>query len=382
MAVIKRGKAWVAVVGYQDPQTGKRRQVWRSFPKKKAAENEEAKLRADIARGVGILAGRIEGEPDLTPEKVTVSAYFDHWLKSVRGSKNLKASTEIRYRELLANLRPLVGHKRLARLMPIDIHAAYGALADQGLSAKTRLNVHRVLKMSLDQAVRMGFLHRNVADAVDAPRALPYQAAAVGLDELKAIFAVTDATSYAALVRFSAYTGLRQGEALALTWADVDIEGAVLHVRRTVRRERKQGMVFGAPKTHRSSRPVQLSEATIELLRRHRAAQKEARLKAGAAWKDNDLVFPSWNGQPMDGSYLGRLWRGWMGKAGLAGVRWHDLRHGHASLMLKAGVNPKVVAERLGHSRISVTMDVYSAVLPGVMTDATERFDRLISGLR
>ena len=172
-------------------------------------------------------------------------------------------------------------------------------------------------------------------------------------------------------------TGLRPGELLGLRWSDVDLDKASIAVQQSAGRMPGEGVSFRIPKTRRSRRAVALSRETVAVLRRHRTSQHEERLRAGAAYTDHGLVFQTAIGTPVDPSNLRRVWRSIVKSVGIGHVRFHDLRHTHASLMLKQGTHLKVVSERLGHASIAVTADIYSHVDPGLQAQAAEQLDEL-----
>ncbi len=172
--------------------------------------------------------------------------------------------------------------------------------------------------------------------------------------------------------------GLRQAELLGLRWADVDLSGAVLHVRKQVYRMDGEWH-FTEPKTKAGRRTISLSGMAVEALRERRLAQNKERLRA-QTWADNDLVFSNGVGNPIEkDNLLRRSFAPLLERAGLPHIRFHDLRHSAASMMLAANVNPKIVQERLGHSSISTTMDTYSHTLPSLQADAAEKMDRLLA---
>ncbi len=174
-------------------------------------------------------------------------------------------------------------------------------------------------------------------------------------------------------------TGMRRGELLALHWADIDLDVGHLQVRYTVQHITGGGYVFSPPKTPRSRRKIALSARAITALRKHYTRQLEHRQTIGEAWQDEDLVFPNECGQAMRGNHiLQRNSTPLLVKAGLPLIRFHDLRHTAATLLLLQGINPKIVSEMLGHSTVSMTLDTYSHVLPDMQRDATAALDRLL----
>jgi integrase len=175
-------------------------------------------------------------------------------------------------------------------------------------------------------------------------------------------------------------TGMRQGELLALRWTDVDLNAGALHVRATLQRTR-EGFVFTEPKTTSSRRQVALTRAAVEALRSHHTRQAEERLHVGAAWEDDDLVFANEVGQPLDATaVLRRSFYPLLERSNLPRIRFHDLRHTAATLLLGQGVHPKIVSEMLGHSQIAITLDLYSHVTPTMQRQAVEALEIALGG--
>ncbi len=172
---------------------------------------------------------------------------------------------------------------------------------------------------------------------------------------------------------------MRLGELLGLKWADVDIEAGVLYVRRGLYRVRGE-WVEGEPKSAAGKRKITLPALATAILKEHRLAKLEARLKAGPNWEDNGLVFATVTGRPIHPGDIRRTLKAILGRACLPRIRFHDLRHNHATILLKEGVNPRVVQERLGHAAVSMTLGTYSHVLPDLQAEAAEKLDRALSG--
>jgi integrase len=188
----------------------------------------------------------------------------------------------------------------------------------------------------------------------------------------------------AALYVLAVTTGMRQGELLGLRWADVDLDGARLSIRRSLQRQRATGdrktvLAFVEPKTSRSRRPIVLSQRAVGALRDHLKRQIQLRLAAGSAWHDRDLVFAGETGGPVDPSHQTAVFKEALSKARLPPIRFHDLRHTAATLLLTKGVHPKVVSEMLGHATITLTLDTYSHLVPAMHAHAASVMDDLLS---
>lgn len=369
--ITKRSKnSWAVVVDMgRDPLTGKRRQVWRSVKgTKKDAEALLLQLQNQKANGVDVLPGR-----------VTVAEYLAKWLETY-ARPNTAPKTFRRYEQLIrVHIVPVVGGIPLGKLRPLHIQQVYQNVQDKGRSARTALHCHRVLRHALQQAVKWQLLTTNPADAAEAPRPTRYEMRALDASEVRRLLTEADQTPFGTLVHLAVATGLRQGEILGLRWQDVDLDNGIVRVRQTCQWLSKEGFIFRQPKTYRSSRPVALSPDAVERLKQHRVLQVEERLAAGSAYQTNDLVFSNGLGEPIHPSNLRKAWLEIVEQAQLGHLRFHDLRHTHASLLLEQGVHPKIVSERLGHSTVGITLDVYSHVTPSLQAEAASQFDDLLA---
>ncbi len=184
---------------------------------------------------------------------------------------------------------------------------------------------------------------------------------------------------YYALFYTALYTGMRRSELLGLKWGDVDFIMSQVYVNRSLHHLKDGSYVFTQPKSTRSRRTIALSPSAILTLRDHYEKQKLEQAMLGISLKDDDLVFGQLDGKPLRPNTVTRAWTMLAGRAGVKVIRLHDARHTHASLMLKQGVHPKIVQERLGHASIQMTLDTYSHVAPGLQQAAAEGFDRLLN---
>lgn len=376
----KRGKdSWTVVVDLgNDPVTGKRRQLWRSV---KGAKREAQALL------VKLLHQRDSGT-DQPLGKLTVGEYLERWLRDY-AEANTAPKTYRCYEDVIRrHLTPTLGSIPLSKLRPQHIQAYYSRALQKGrldgrggLSARSVLRHHQVLHTAFRHAAKWQLLASSPADAVQRPKAERHELPAIGPEEVRRFLSAADATPYGTLVHLAVMTGLRQGELLGLRWQDVKLDASVLHVQQTCQWLPGQGFVFRQPKTSRSRRAVDLSPDTVKRLRQHRHRQLEERLLLGPAHQDHGLVFATPLGTPIDPSNLRRAWSRIVRAAGLEPLRFHDLRHAHATLMLQQGTHPKVVSERLGHSGVGITLDIYSHVLPGIQAQAAAQLDELVNGV-
>ena len=249
------------------------------------------------------------------------------------------------------------------------------AIAAAGAKPQTVRNIHAVLRRALTQALRWGAVSRNVATLVDLPRVDRHEVRGLSPTDAKAVMAAVAGDRIESLVLLTLSTGLRQGEVLALRWQDVDLEVDTVQVRYSLQRMPGRGVELVEPKTTRSRRTLALPTRTAMALRDHRKRQLAQRLWAGSRWQEGDFVFTSSVGTPMVGAEVTRRFQALLGAAGLPAMRFHDLRHGAASLLLAQGVHPRVVMEMLGHSTITLTMNTYSHVIPDLQREAATKME-------
>lgn len=336
------------------------------------------RTRQEVSRKLAVaLKARQDGLP-LVAERQTVGQYLEHWLESTRPS--LRPRTWLRYEQLLRlHVVPEIGKVRLVRLSPQHLQRLYAGRLEAGLSPASVVQLHAVLRRALGQATKWSLVARNVASLVTPPRIERREMATLSPEQTRTLVEAAAGDRLEALYVLAINTGMRQGELLALRWTDVDLDAGALHVRATLQRTR-EGFVFTEPKTTSSRRQVALTRAAVEALRRHRARQLQWRIEA-IAWEDNDLVFANEVGQPLDGTaVLRRSFYPLLERSNLPRIRFHDLRHTAATLLLGQGVHPKIVSEMLGHSQIAITLDLYSHVTPTMQRQAVEALETALSG--
>jgi integrase len=211
-----------------------------------------------------------------------------------------------------------------------------------------------------------------------APRHKPIEP--FNVVDIRRLLAVAERSRYGALIDLAIRTGMRRGELLGLRWSDFDEEAGVLYVNQALHRITGKGLQFTPPKTGRSRRVVELSPFSMERLQLHRDLQEDERRLAGRGYQDHNLIFATSIGTPIDPANLRRAWDKIATEAELPALRFHDLRHASATFMLKQGTHPRIVMERLGHSSIRVTMDIYSHVMPGLQSQAARMLDTMLDG--
>jgi len=361
---------WAIVLDVHDPETGKRKRKWHSFAgTKREAQIECSRLVTEFAQGSYV-----------EPSRTTLAAFFDHWLTHIE--PQVAPRTHERYREIARkNLVPLLGQIVLIKLRPDQIAAAYSKALKSGrrdggggLSPRTVHHMHRILKRALATAVRWRMLLHNPADNVDPPKVERRKMSTLDPAETARLLARFRGTRMFAPVLLAVMCGLRRGEITALRWGSVDLTRRQLSIVESTEQTTK-GTRSKETKSGRA-RTVAMPSLVVDELGRARLDQAEELLRVGVRLTDQTHVVAQVDGQPLQPNSLTHEFVRLLGKArDLPRIRFHDLRHSHATHLLASGVHPKVAQERLGHSSVSITLDLYSHVLPGVLDDAAAKVD-------
>ena len=330
------------------------------------------KTRAEVSTKLTKAMANRDGGLFFDAGSFTVGEYLDGWLlNSVRDT--VRPRTYERHEEIVrCHIKPALGRLKLKALTPAHVQGFYRDRLDSGLSAATVQKIHAVLHKALSQAVRWSLVPRNATEAVRAPRPAPNEMRPLAPDEARRLLEVASGDRLQAVYVLAVHTGMRQGELLGLKWDDVDLESGLIRVRRTLTRN-KGRLLLGELKTRRSRRTVRLSESAVGALRDHLERQLEEMEYLGGLYQDHGLIFTTQVGTPVNPSNLRRRsFAPLLRAADLPDIRFHDLRHTCATLLLGSGVHPKFVQELLGHATIAMTLDTYSHFVPS-MGDQTAR---------
>ncbi len=303
------------------------------------------------------------------PTRETTGGFLQTWLPGMR--PQLRYSTWVRYEKYLRlHILPVIGKVPLVRLGPQHVRAMQDRMLAGSASPTSVHHAQAVLHRALQDAVRWGFVPRNVAGLVRPPKMACPQMRTLSAEHVAQLFGAAAGDRLEALWVLATTTGMRQGELLALKWSEVDLDRAAARVTATLAIG-PSGPVISEPKTARSRRQIALTDQAVVALRRHRTSQAAERLQAGPAWLDTQLVFCDHLGRPLSAEWVvRRAFRPLLRRAELPAIRFHDLRHTAATLMLGRGIHPKVVAEMLGHATVAVTLDIYSHVTPDMQREA------------
>jgi integrase len=308
-----------------------------------------------------------------TGPQQTVKQFLEYWLEDVyKASVRL---TTFRNGSILVrkHLIPALGHIKLQKLTAQQVQSFYAKKLKDGSTASRVRNIHATLHTALEHARRMKLISMNVCSDVELPRQRQSEQQPLTPEQARSLLQTVREHRLEGLLTLALATGMREGELLGLRWSDVDLDNGRLWISRTLTYMTGHGFVEGEPKTARGKRNIMLPQFVVDTLRRQHVSQLEKRLAVGTAWVDRDLVFPDEDGDFLVSVTLLRRFRRLLKEAGLPRIRFHDLRHSAATLLLGMGVPAKVVQELLGHSTISITMDVYSHVLPSMQRDAMEK---------
>lgn len=375
----KKGNRYYAVI-YEgvDPKTGKGRHRWHAAG---VTRREAERVLADLVK-------RHHDGEYRPPERITLGEYLERWLPTKR---DLAPSTYSSYeRNIRLHVVPYIGSIPLRRLTPEDLDSLYTELLANGrqnkgggpLAPKTVRHVHVTIHAALNDALRKGSVIRNVADVADPPKlakgARP-KMRVWNADELRRFFELIEGHHLYSAFYVKANTGMRRSEVLGLTWRVIDFDNARLSVAQTVTAPDYR-IVVSDMKTAHAVRTIDLDERTVAVLRSWRTQQLEQYMATGVRVDDSGFVFAKPDGSPLHPDYLSQTFERLLKKMDLQRVRLHELRHTHATLMLKEGVPVKVVSERLGHSSVAFTMQVYQHVLPGMQADAAQKFGDTVFG--
>lgn len=303
--------------------------------------------------------------------RILVKDFLAQYLEGAQLS--LRPNIAIQYAGTIRNhIQPEIGEMRLIDLRPEHIDRLYQNRLNKGASNRTVLMVHSVLHRALHKAVEMGYLSRNPADGTTRPRLVQKEMLVLNEDQAYQFLITAGESRLYALYHLAVKTGMRQGEILGLRWDDLDWRTGILQIKRQLQRVDHKGYIFAEPKTRSGRRTIKLGQGTMDALRDHQLAQQQQRCLMDTRWQENNLIFPSTIGTPMDLRNLLKDFKKVIRSSGLPNIRFHDLRHTAATIMLLHGVPVFTVSKVLGHSKPSVTLDIYGHLIPGALEVAAQ----------
>lgn len=382
----KKGKKWYAVV-YDgvNPATGKYRRRW----------VQAGTRRGDAEKLLAELVKRSHRGETVVSENLTLGKYLtERWLP-VQEARLRKSTHDSYRRNIELHVIPALGKRKLDQLTPEDIDVFYAALLKsgrkkrpgekgpaKGLAPKTVHNIHVMLNKALIDAARKGTVVRNVVALADAPSLQARKRSEIKAWEIDQLVRFLDAIAthrMAPAFHFAAHTGMRRGEVLGVRWSDIDLDAGRVSVRQALVSVAYEISISDV-KTGTSRRTIDIDADLVQVLRDWHKIRTEE--QDGIEPSPDDLVFVKADGTSMHPDIFSQLFDRTVAKISVPTISLHDLRHTHATLLLKAGVNVKVVSERLGHANVAFTMNVYQHVLPGMQAAAADAFAALLSGVR
>ena len=299
----------------------------------------------------------------IASSRMPLKSYLLDWLEI--HSTQLKPASERRYRQIARDyVYPFIGKKLLCDLTVFDVEMLYQKLLADDVSVRNVRYVHSLLHRSLKDAQKRGIVGYNAAHGARQPKLTQKEMIILDEDQVMRFFIGVKGHRLEALFHLAIKTGMRQGEIFGLKWSDIDWLRGRLRVQRQAQRVKGQGKIFVPPKTKAGRRSIPIGSEMLLLLRKHREKQVVTKIFSGCDWHELNLVFPTRNGKPLSESNLLKEYKMLLEVCGLPKIRFHDLRHTAASIMLNRGIPPFVVSRILGHSKPSTTMDIYGHLIP------------------
>jgi integrase len=350
-------------------------------------KHDDGKTKKEVRDKLHEAFRQVEQQTFVGTSQQKLGDFLAQWLEDTHKYR-LRQRTYERYHQILhLHLIPSLGHHTMQKLTPQHIQAFYKHKLDEGLSNSTVGTFHNVLHKALDTALRWGLVARNVSELVTPPRKEHYEIQPLSMEQVQQLLQALPGNPLEVLFVLALGTGMRQGEILALKWQDIDLVRGTLQVRRVLthvtirlRKEGEPSFIETEPKTERGRRCLALPELVIQALVTHKELQVQQIRDAGCYWHQHDYVFCTKLGKHLTPNYVVTTFKSLLKKAELPNIRFHDLRHTAATTLLALGVNPKIVQEMLGHTEISMTMDIYSHVLPGMQKEAMRQMNTALRG--
>lgn len=365
-SIRKRGSAWEYTINLEpDPITGKRKRKSKGgFRTKKDCEAAMNKILVKVENGDYFKAS-----------DMNIREFLDHWISIYKS--NIAASTYQRYKEFNKNITSEIGGLKLSKLKPIHIQNMYKNLEDN-LSSGTVLKIHRMFHLALKHAVNWQMINNNPTNYVTAPKRNKFEVKVWDADTANSFLENIYGTNLYIPVMLALTTGMREGEIAALKWNNINFKEHFISVTHNFQRV-GNNYELKPPKTAKSKRNISMLDLTFKSLKTYRKSQIKNMLKSKTTYSDEGFVCAWDDGRPYRPHYIADMFRSSVKNLGYPVIRFHDLRHTHATILLSKGVNPKIVSERLGHSTVSITLDIYSHVLPNIQKEAVEKLNSIFN---
>jgi integrase len=362
----KERDRWIAEISVES-ETGRRQRKRMYCKTKQEAIRKRNEMLRELERGT--LA---------TGPQRKLGEYITDWLENVHKSQ-LRFSTYLNYKKHVKLIVAHLGNIWLQKLTAQQVQNFLSKRLSEGISPKYVRETRAVLHLALSHAVKWGYLSKNVCEVVTRPRVPKHEMVPLTLEQAQCFREHIQGHRLEMLITTAVVTGMRRGELLSLRWSDIDFTRKILQVRHTVDRFSGYGYVQGEPKSDAGLRVIRLPDFLVEMLKRHQEKQLERKTQR-ENWENHDLVFPNLRGGYLHPSHMGEAFKKLLERAGLPLIRFHDLRHSAATILLSMGVNIKVIQELLGHSDIAITLRVYGHLLPSMQQEVVDKWDDVFRG--
>ncbi|MEC1697730.1 site-specific integrase [Schinkia azotoformans] len=367
--VRKEGNTWYYYIDLGRDQNGKRMiKKKRGFKSEKEAKKALTEIMYEIDKGTYV-----------EPSTLLFRDFLNQWLEHKEKIKKLKSTSLFQLRTLTrTHISPALGHIKLSDLNQLHIQSFLNDSIDKGLSDVTVQRFYTMINDALKYAVKFGLLSKNVCEFIERPAIEKKQMNFWNVDEVKQFLSVAKDERNYIVFHLALTTGMRQCEILGLTWDNVDLKKGLIYVRQQLLRNTKK---FSTLKTKASNRNIAISDETIAILKSHKKRIAEERLMSDSNYTEMNLVCPTSNGTPYLTGNITKIFKRLIKKADVKEIRFHDLRHSFASLLLThQNTNPKIIAEMLGHSNVRTTLDTYSHLSPNLQQETVKQFGNMLFG--
>lgn len=356
----------ITVEGEKDPVTGKRNRMYKTI---KGTRREANSMMHKMIN---------EMDEDMRIKKlpITVGAWMDQWLSLYL--VNVQETTFVGYKGKINNyIKPYLGNILLQSLRANHIQGMINDMMKRGLSPKNARETFNNLNVAMRKAVVLKMIRENPCAGVELPRVKRYHAKVYDVKTMKQVLNAAQNNDIYLIVFLALMTGMRRGELLALRWENIDLEKRIIQVRGNMVRG-EEAPIIKEPKTESGIRDLVIGDDVVQVLKQARLQYMKDRMEQGPNFQDLGFVIRQKNGVPFTPDALSRKWRRFIDENDLPRVRFHDLRHSNATALMQAGINPRVVQQRLGHADVSTTLSIYTHVLPEMDEEAAKTLDKII----
>lgn len=356
----------ITVEGIRDPLTGKRNRIYK---------NVNCSLR-EAKTVMHEMITEMDKNKAVKNTNITFGEWIDEWLSLYL--PNIEETTRVGYKtKIRCYIKPVIGDIRIKSLRAEHIQRLVNNMINEGLSPKSVRDTYNNINAAMKKAIVLRMAAYNPCEGVVLPKLKKYKAKVYDVDMIHTLLETAKDTDMYLPVLLCVSVGLRRGELIALRWDDIDFDKSMLSVRSNMVNGEK-GYVIKSPKSEAGLRDIQIGGELVSELQRARLEYFKDKMALGGRFKDNNLVVRQKDGSPITPDAMTRKWRRFVQRYGLPDIRLHDLRHSNATALIQAGVNPRVVQQRLGHSDVNITLNTYTHVLPEMDMEAAKKLDDIL----